>query len=208
MIKKPHTTKSPQEYQEEMMRLYRQAHPTASAVPASAPKSEPIPEPEPIVPTPPTPPEPEPIPESVSMPDTSTESLPMPESLPPDSAHGFLKITTRTAGSALPIPDTAVKIFRNTPQGRELCYTAITDESGETEPIRLPAPLPDGDNRIQPYAVYEIEVFRSGYARMTSSYVPIYANITSLQSFQMLPLPSQVTDAQHPILYTNPEPDF
>ena len=59
------TPKTPEEYREELMRIYQSRHP-ASPEPAPAPQPEPPCQPEP---QPPAPPAPEPMPEPVQPPE-------------------------------------------------------------------------------------------------------------------------------------------
>ena len=267
-------TKTPDEYREEMMRLYRRAQAAQPAVPpspppisvqsqpaapspaqpdtvppvspqASIPKQEPAPEPETPpspapeirqperteqsrVPEPETPfrpqPEPEPpaqrkvppenesaFPFSVHLPDTELQSdfppaaasVPTPE----ETSYGWLKVTTRTADDALPLEGVSVLVLREDGKETQLLYSMLTDQSGETPRIQLPAPPINGE-RMQPYSTYTIRAFLPGYSRMESQAVPIFSGITTLQPFAMLPLPVGAGDDQPTIIYQNTEPKF
>ncbi len=205
----PHT---PEEYQEEMMRLYRYR----AAHPASAPAAPPEPEPEPQ----PTPmPQPQPVPEPTPEPQVQPEPIPapaQPEIVPPDppqaeqTATGFLQVITRSAGSALALPGVSVLITSGSGKQMRLIHVTITDESGETEKIALPAPEGsqslDKDAAQPPFSTYDVSVYAAGYYRQVSEQVPVFAGITSRQVFSMIPLVSDLQAPPKPIVFQNSEP--
>ena len=214
--------KTPDDYMREMMELYSRSssgyEPKPPVKPVPEP-TEPIPKPvepvpEPIQPTPePVKPDPEPIqpaPELILNPvpiqkpaqEGSTEN---PEEA--ETSFGWIQVTARTAGNALPLEGVSVLILKKTGMDSELLMTLVTDSSGSTPKVRLPAP-PVGDIPSQPYSTYEIRAFLPGYSRMESASVPVFSGITSIQPFELIPLPKGTGNDQPAIINQNTEPKF
>lgn len=189
------------------------------------PQSEPLPEPmaEQQLPE-----EPQPLPESeeplitgtgevLDFPQLKTEEVPPPQTLPlepippltPKTSYGFLKVITRTASEAMPMPNVTVTVSAIVDGESRLFYTTTTNESGETERIPLPAPvqkLEQQPNEIPLFQSYDVSIHYPGYFRMESRSVPIFAGITSLQKFAMIPLPQFSDATTQTIIYENTEP--
>ena len=61
---------------------------------------------------------------------------------------------------------------------------------------------------IKPYSVYDISVYADGFFRERSVDVPVFAGITSIQQFNMVPLPLYMTENDETITYYNQEPEL
>lgn len=163
-----HPPRTPKEYQEEMMRLYRAAQASAPPpVPApeppeKVPKPSPAPEPKPVLapsPEPPQelPPAPEPAapeepvmefqlppaapPPELDAPPPKPELVPEPPA--PDSTPediGWLQVITRGAGNAMSLPGVSVLVSTGTGTDLQVKYVSVTNSRGETGKIPLPAP--------------------------------------------------------------------
>ncbi len=215
--------KSPEDYMREMMELYKRSANTGSTPePESVP--EPIPEPAPqpveepvweerqnIQPENEYMAEEEEVPaaeETEPEPQTPAEAPPViqPETAPSEreSSYGYIQVTARAASAAQPLQGVSVYISR----GDELLYTLLTDSSGSTAKVRLPAPpvAKDGGARVQPYSIYNVTAYLEGYAELKSESVPVFAGVTSVQPFAMLPLPSGV--GNETVTNQNTEPEF
>lgn len=178
--------------------------PEAPAAPMNA--AMPTPEPSPFRPTPA-----EPFPSQ--KPEESTpiiELEPVPK-IPPNTAYGFLKVITRTGSEALPLPNVTVTVTAMEGANSRLYFSGITNESGETDHIPLPAPElnPNASptNR-QLYQNYDVTVYHPDYFRMESRGLPIFPGITSLQKFAMIPLPQRPGENPPTVVYENTEPRF
>ena len=172
--------------------------------------------------------EPQPLPESeeplitgtgevLDFPQLETETVPPPQTLPLESippqtsktSYGFLKVITRTASEAMPLSNVTVTVSVIVDGESRLFYTTTTNESGETERIPLPAPvqkLEQQPNEIPLFQSYDVSIHYPGYFRMESRSVPIFAGITSLQKFAMIPLPQFSDATTQTIIYENTEP--
>ena len=92
-----------------------------------------------------------------------------------------------------PIPDTPVTILRRLPSGEEeIIEELITDESGQTPVISLPAPPEelslDPTNTIKPFSSYIIEANPEGYNSVTVEGSQIFADVQSIQPIEPLSL--------------------
>ena len=155
--------------------------------------------------------------EVLDFPQLKTEEVPPPQTLPlepippltPKTSYGFLKVITRTASEAMPMPNVTVTVSAIVDGESRLFYTTTTNESGETERIPLPAPVQKSEqqpNEIPLFQSYDVSIHYPGYFRMESRSVPIFAGITSLQKFAMIPLPQFSDATTQTIIYENTEP--
>ncbi len=228
--------KTPDEYREEMMRLYRMAQPQPQPQPAPAPSPTPVPPSPPPAPTPtpnpapaPAPlpqpqPEPSPVPELPPIPSPAPQPAPTPPPMPPEpmpipmpmpdmpqppkpTSYGWMKIAARTAGNALPIEGASVLVLQQNGMNTNLLFTLLTNQSGETPVVQLPAPPINGE-RMQPFSTYQIRIFHPGYMRMESDAAPVFSGITTLQKFDMIPLPAHMSDSGTALINQNTEPTF
>ncbi len=111
------------------------------------------------------------------------------------SSLGALKVRVYTANEAIPIENAAVHIrkYTNGEQGAsDLLFSLRTDADGITEAVSLPAPsiensLSPNEGAI-PYSLYIVTVKKSGYNSVESIGVPVFPEITSIQSVNLTPL--------------------
>lgn len=103
---------------------------------------------------------------------------------------GFLKVQTTIANGTFPISDVTVEVSKTFPTGRYVINTQMTDISGLTQPISLPAPpalisLTPGIK--EPFASYDITLTHPKYTTVRIHNVPIYENQTTLQPVDLIP---------------------
>ena len=101
---------------------------------------------------------------------------------------GGLRVTVRTADGALPIAGANVRIY-DRQSGREI-GGLVTDRSGNTEVISLPAPaaaLSQAPGGGEVYAIYRLTVDADGYYRQENESVPIFDGVLSLQNAALIP---------------------
>ncbi|MCH5196818.1 MAG: hypothetical protein J1F28_08885 [Oscillospiraceae bacterium] len=106
---------------------------------------------------------------------------------------GTLMFRIFTANEALPVENavcTVTKVFNGK---QHIFYTLLTDESGRTTAVLLPAPSrelsQDPDNRIRPYAAYDAVVSHKGFADVVFRDIPIFDGVNSIQQVGMVPVP-------------------
>ena len=70
-------------------------------------------------------------------------------------------------------------------------YDLVTDQSGQTEIVPLPAPpshlSQTPDSGIQPYSLYDADITAKGYAPVAIRNLPIFEGILSVQRTAMIP---------------------
>ena len=181
--------KRPEDYMKEMMELYKRSHPEPKPVPRPEPQPMPMPEPEPM-----------------PMPEAPEIILPE-DTLPPETSFGWLQVTARSADSALPVEGASVMVLKRNGTENILVQTLLTDESGKTPKIQLPAPAVT-TNPMQPFSVYTVKIHRPGYIRLESRDVPIFPGVTSVQPFAMIPLPKGEGEDTPAVVNENTEPEF
>ena len=108
----------------------------------------------------------------------------------PARANGFLIVTVRTAGGALPIEGATVTV-ESGEEGGSFIRTLTSDQSGRTPIIALDTPAASGSltpGGIRPYALYNIRVEKEGYYVHENRGAPVFAGVTSVQGAEMIPL--------------------
>ncbi len=102
------------------------------------------------------------------------------------------QVRVTTANEATPIPNALVVISRETEGEPEVQQILLTDSSGLTEPVLLPATDPaltmqPADNI--PLVTYEIQISAPDYYRVRNNGVPLYGGIKTVLPVSMIPLP-------------------
>lgn len=150
------------------------------------------PPPPPAPPTPPTPPPAAPQPTPPAPPTTFTAPL---------------KVRVTSANEAIPIPDALVIITREENGATVVEASRITNSSGLTEPVILPAVDPaltlQPGNNI-PRIVYEVTVAAPDHYRARISDIPLYGGIPTELPVSLVPLPEFADDPQQEIRYNTP----
>lgn len=130
-----------------------------------------------------------------SIPDTPAP--PEPEAPPADAPEipkrpytGTIMVHVMTAQGARPVTGASVMITHTTNREPELISLQRTDDCGTIKPVTVPAPPPSADQRSPAYFTYNLSVQAPGYYREHSEDVPVFPNITSVQNFDLIPLPA------------------
>lgn len=125
---------------------------------------------------------------------------------------GWISINVRTGENSSPVEGASVIVTSMADGNLIFKATGITDESGQIKKIALPAPSVnlslDSENLIKPYSVYDISVYADGFFRERSIDVPVFSGITSIQQFNMVPLPLYMSENDETITYYNQEPEL
>lgn len=104
---------------------------------------------------------------------------------------GTLVVRVFTAGNALPVSGTVVKITGSDEENRTVEYSIITDIDGVTEKIQLPAPsgtLSQSPGAAEPsYALYNIEISAPGYYTKRIFNVAVFDSTETVQPVNMIP---------------------
>lgn len=176
-------------YREEMFRLY--------ANPPTMP--QPVPMPPPVPPVPPVAAMPVPPQQPIQPPPSPPMDLPAEPPVPAlpsePAATGSVRVRVTTARGARPVEDAIVTVVREAGPREHLYALQKTDSSGETGIITLPAPPPSGNQQAPAYFDYNIHVYAPGYYRESAMAVPVFPDVSAVQTFDLIPLPAGVQPA-------------
>lgn len=124
---------------------------------------------------------------------------------------GRIRVAAQTGEGAFPVADAQVSILVRRNGREELAYLLRTDESGETPTVSLPAPPASESQQpgnAQPFTTADIRIFANGYFRAEMRSVPVFAGVTSLQTFQLIPLPVLMHEDMETLVNTSESPDL
>ena len=115
---------------------------------------------------------------------------------------GTLYIRAFTAGGALPVEGVLVRIRGANEENRLVEYSFLTDKSGLTERVSLPAPKREfslsPNPKETPYAIYDVEVFGSGFYQKRFFNVTLFDGADSYQPVAMIPISDYVQNGVFP----------
>ena len=105
---------------------------------------------------------------------------------------GTLTVRVYTAGGAIPIEGTVIRIAGATEENRFYESELITDSDGVTAKISLPAPkrtlsLAPGAPEV-PYSIYDLTITAPGYYEKHIYGLAVFSGVESLQPIAMIPL--------------------
>ena len=104
---------------------------------------------------------------------------------------GTLRIETFASDRAFAVPSARLMVFLPLESGNITLYDGITDISGSSERIVLPAPprslssSPDNGN-VLPFSAYTVYIEHPSFVRSLFNNVPVFSGIESVQPVQML----------------------
>ena len=110
---------------------------------------------------------------------------------PDVSGTGYIKAEVTTGGGAVPIENAVVLITKKENGKTYLLKMLISDESGSTETVALPAPnvsfseMPDPTEK--PFANYYISAYADGFYAENDMEVPVFSGVKSIQPIALIP---------------------
>lgn len=101
---------------------------------------------------------------------------------------GFMTVSVRTAGGALPVENVTVAVSRD---GGEVLAVLITDSAGRSRTLELPAP--PRENSLEPdggqvSSLYTVDAYRDGFYEVIISSIPVFDGVTSIQQILLVPV--------------------
>ena len=120
----------------------------------------------------------------------------------PDS--GTIRVEVYASDRAFGIGSARVMIFLTLPSGNIAVFDGLSDISGSTPSIILPAPSRElsqspGNGNVPPYSTYMVYVEHPSYVRALFNNVPVFSGVESIQPVQML-AKTAGTDEPEPII--------
>lgn len=108
-----------------------------------------------------------------------------------NQSRGTMQFRTYTARGALPVEGAVCRIMKDFGGERKTLFTLMTDRSGKTPAVALPAPSAafsqNAQNTIMPYALYDADITAEGFATVNLLNIPVFDGILSLQRTAMVP---------------------
>lgn len=152
--------------------------------------------------------------------DTDAGTVTEEDSVPPEyyseafigSEKGYILVNVRTGEDSSAVSGAAVSVIAVVDGKRLILASGLTDESGVSPRFELPVPdsvhsgTPDPSER--PYALFDVTITAEGFFRARSVDVPVFSGITSVQNFNLIPLPLMMNSADDTVTYYNAEPSF
>ena len=105
-------------------------------------------------------------------------------------AFGTLLFQVTGGQGAFPIPSATITLSKALDDRLSLSAVILTDESGKTAPLSLPAPsreLSQSPGNGLAYAVYQAEVTAPGYLPTKIRDLPVFDGITTIQPVRLSP---------------------
>lgn len=106
-------------------------------------------------------------------------------------SKGRLTVRTESAGGALPVKNSIVRIRGAMEKNRDVQISLLTDEDGVTKKVSLPtAPLRFSETPTPteaPYYSYDIEISNDGYYTKSVYNLPIFDGVDTTLPVSMIP---------------------
>ena len=117
--------------------------------------------------------------------------------------RGYLIVSVRAGEGAIPLEGALVTLRGGDATEGDAIASFITDQSGNTPRITLPAPPrinSESPNGGKPYASYSADISLDGYFTNLYTNIPIFDTITSVQTAYLIPLPEDGSSRTEEVL--------
>ena len=117
--------------------------------------------------------------------------------------RGYLVVSVRAGEGAIPLEGALVTLRGGDATEGDAIASFITDRSGNTPRITLPAPPrinSESPNGGKPYASYSADISLDGYFTNLYTNIPIFDTITSVQTAYLIPLPEDGSSRTEEVL--------
>lgn len=128
------------------------------------------------------------------------------------SSVGYILVNVRTGDESAAIEGATVMVTAVVDGERLILASGLTNENGTTQKFSLPVPdlvhsqSPSPSRR--PYNLFDVSVTAEGFFNARSVDVPVFSGITSVQNFNMIPVPLMMQSNDETVTICNKEPDF
>ena len=126
--------------------------------------------------------------------------------------RGYILVNVRTGDDSSAVAGAFISVTAIVDGKRLVLASGVTDESGVSPKFSLPVPdreysqEPSPEER--PYNLFDVSVSAEGFFRARSVDVPVFSGITSVQNFNLIPLPLMMDSSDETVTYYNAEPNF
>ena len=105
-------------------------------------------------------------------------------------AFGTLIFQVTGGQGAFPVPNATILLTKQLNDQQSLSFTIVTDESGKTAPVSLPAPSRELSQRPGNgivFATYQAEISAPNYVTTKIRDLPVFDGITTIQPVSLSP---------------------
>lgn len=125
---------------------------------------------------------------------------------------GYILVNVRTGDESAAVEGATVMVTAVIDGKRMILASGLTNENGTTKKFSLPVPElvhSQSPSAIQrPYNLFDVSVTADGFFNARSVDVPVFSGITSVQNFNMIPVPLMMQPYDETVTVCNSEPDF
>lgn len=120
-------------------------------------------------------------------------------------ATGFIQLRAYTSSAQFPLKDVAITVTAS--DGTAIAMR-LTDRNGLITPIEIPVPdraeslQPDPPER--PYATVNLYARKHGYEQVESENLQVFADTTTYQNLEMIPLAELPQNWDQTVIYNTP----
>lgn len=118
---------------------------------------------------------------------------------------GYIQVRAYTSAAQLPLTDVAITVTAT--DGTAIAMR-LTDRSGQITPIEIPVPdkaeslQPDPTER--PFATVNLYARRKGYEQVEAENLQVFADTTTYQNLEMIPLSELPNQWDQTVIYDTP----
>ena len=142
---------------------------------------------------------------------STSDELQIPTASPPSQnivQKGYIQVRVSALRESVPIVGAKISITKPLGEDASVLWSDITDESGKSGIVELPAPdksLSESPNQnIVPYAVYNVKVEAQGFYTVYNINVQVFSGELSIVAVDMVPKKETELFSENDITYTNP----
>lgn len=120
-------------------------------------------------------------------------------------ATGFIQLRAYTSTAQFPLKDVAITV---TAADGTAIAMRLTDRNGLITPIEIP--VPDREESLQPdpperpFAAVNLYARKRGYEQVESENLQVFADITTYQNLEMIPLAELPDSWDQTVIYNTP----
>lgn len=148
---------------------------------------------------------------SQGTPNDSAKTSPATPQLAPSNnttQKGYIQVRVSALRESVPIVGAKISITKPLGEDASVLWSDITDESGKSGIVELPAPdkaLSESPNQnVIPYAVYNVKVEAQGFYTVYNINVQVFPGELSIVAVDMVPKMETELFREDDITYTNP----
>ena len=127
-------------------------------------------------------------------------------------SKGFILVNVRTGDESAAIEGATVMVTAVIDGKRMILASGVTNENGTAPKFELPVPAYDlsqsPSSGKRPYNLFDVSVTAEGFFNARSVDVPVFSGITSVQNFNMIPVPMMMNPTDETVTIYNKEPEL